>query len=135
MNILAIIEKGTDGFYSIYSDGMLLNHGFGGFGSSVEEAKADFMASINEAKEMIAEDGETLPNDAESIRVVFKYDLQSFFNYFDWINVSQFAKKVGVNESKMRQYKNGLAFAGEATTKKILAAIKNIGAELQSATL
>ena len=74
MNILAIIEKGTDGFYSIYSDGMLLNHGFGGFGSSVEEAKADFMESINEAQEMIIKEGETLPNDAGSIKVEFKYD-------------------------------------------------------------
>ena len=71
----------------------------------------------------------------EAIDVTFKYDLQSFFNYFDWINVSQFAKKAGINESKMRQYKNGLAFAGESTTKKILDTIKNIGAELQSATL
>ena len=34
MNVLAIIEKGTDGFYSIYSDTMLLNHGLGGYGSS-----------------------------------------------------------------------------------------------------
>lgn len=135
MNILAIIEKGTDGLYSIYSDDMLLNHGFGGYGSSVEEAKADFMESITEAKEMIAEEGKALPVGAESIDVTFKYDLQSFFNYFDWINVSQFAKKAGINESKMRQYKTGLAFAGESTTKKILDTIKNIGAELQSATL
>ena len=135
MKVLAIVEKGTDGLYSIYSDDMLLNHGLGGYGSSVEEAKADFMESIKEAKEMIIEDGETLPEGVESINVTFKYDLQSFFNYFDWINVSQFAKKAGINESKMRQYKNGLAFAGESTTKKILDTIKNIGAELQSATL
>lgn len=135
MDILAIIEKGTDGLYSIYSDAMLLNHGLGGYGSSVEESKADFFESIKEAKEMIIEDGGTLPDEVESINVTFKYDLQSFFNYFDWINVSQFAKKAGINESKMRQYKNGLAFAGESTTKKILDAIKNIGAELQSATL
>ena len=112
MKILAIIEKGADGLYSIYSDDMLLNHGLGGYGSS-----------------------KVLPDGADAIDVVFKYDLQSFFNYFDWINVSQFAKKVGINESKMRQYKNGLAFAGESTTKKILDTIKNIGAELQSATL
>ena len=128
MKILAIIEKGTDGLYSIYSDDMLLNHGLGGYGSSVEEAKADF-------KEMIAEEGNVLPDEVGHIDVTFKYDLQSFFNYFDWINVSQFAKKAGINESKMRQYKNGLAFAGESTTKKILDTIKNIGAELQSATL
>ena len=135
MKILAIIEKGTDGLYSIYSDDMLLNHGLGGYGSSVEEAKADFMESIKEAKGMITEESITLPNEMEYIDVTFKYDLQSFFNYFDWINVSQFAKKAGINESNMRQYKNGLAFAGESTTKKILDTIKNIGAELQSATL
>ena len=135
MKILALIEKGTDGLYSIYSDDMLLNHGLGGYGSSVEEAKADFMESIKEAKGMITEESIPLPNEMEYIDVTFKYDLQSFFNYFDWINVSQFAKKAGINESKMRQYKNGLAFAGESTTKKILDTIKNIGAELQSATL
>lgn len=135
MKILAIIEKGTDGLYSIYSDDMLLNHGLGGYGSSVEEAKADFMESIKEAKGMITEESIPLPNEMEYIDVTFKYDLQSFFNYFDWINVSQFAKKAGINESKMRQYKNGLAFAGESTTKKILDTIKSIGAELQSATL
>ena len=75
MNVLAIIEKGTDGFYSIYSDTTLLNHGLGGYGSSEEEAKADFMQSIEEAKDMIAEAGEPIPNDAESIQVEFKYDI------------------------------------------------------------
>lgn len=134
MKVLAIVEKGTDGLYSIYSDVMLSNHGLGGFGSTVEEAKADFLQSIEEAKEMIVEDGGDI-SEFDNLSIMFKYDLQSFFNYFDWINVTQFAKKVGINESKMRQYKNGLAFAGETTTKKILEAIRNIGAELQSATL
>ena len=91
MKILAIIEKGADGLYSIYSDDMLLNHGLGGYGSSVEEAKADFFESIKEAKEMIAEEGKVLPSGVEAIDVTFKYDLQSFFNYFDWINVGIFS--------------------------------------------
>ena len=51
------------------------------------------------------------------------------------INTSKFAAYVGVNESKMRQYKSGLAFPGEKTTKKILAAIKKIGAELSVVAL
>lgn len=135
MKILAIIEKGTDGLYSIYSDDMLLNHGLGGYGSSVEEAKADFMESIKEAKEMIAEEGNVLPDEVGHIDVTFKYDLQSFFNYFDWINVSKFAQYAGINESKMRQYKSGVAFAGERTTNKILTAIKKMGTELSSASL
>jgi hypothetical protein len=106
----------------------------------IENEKDEKFESLNvinktKAKEMIAEEGNVLPDEVGHIDVTFKYDLQSFFNYFDWINVSQFAKKAGINESKMRQYKNGLAFAGESTTKKILDTIKNIGAELQSATL
>lgn len=135
MNILAIIEKGVDGLYSIYSNDTILNHGLGGFGSSVEEAKKDFYETINQAKEMILEDGKSIPEEADKIEVIFNYDLQSFFNYFDWINVSAFAKKVGINESKMRQYKLGTAFAGEKTTNKILLTIKTVGAELSSATL
>lgn len=96
MKVFAVIEKGADGLYSIYSEDMLLNHGLGGCGKSVEEAKADFLKSIDEAKAMIAEDGKALPEDAAHIDVAFKYDLQSFFNYFDWINVSQFAKRAGM---------------------------------------
>ena len=40
-----------------------------------------------------------------------------------------------INESKMRQYKSGAAFPNEKTTRKILSAIKRIGAELNSVTL
>jgi hypothetical protein len=35
----------------------------------------------------------------------------------------------------MRQYKSGVAFAGERTTHKILTAIKKMGAELSAASL
>lgn len=50
MKILAIIEKGADGLYSIYSDDMLLNHGLGGYGSSVEEAKADSLKVLKKQR-------------------------------------------------------------------------------------
>ena len=65
----------------------------------------------------------------------YKYDMQSFFNYLDWINISKFAKAAGINESKMRQYKVGSAFAGERTRQKILATIQRMSAELASASL
>ena len=54
---------------------------------------------------------------------------------FDYINASKFARSVHINESKMRQYKSGAAFPNEKTTRKILSAIKRIGAELNSVTL
>lgn len=71
------------------------------------------MKSIDEAKEMIAEDGLRIPPEAKEIEVEFRYDIPSFFNFFDWINISAFAKHAGINESKMRAYKSGLATASE----------------------
>lgn len=55
-------------------------------------------------------------------RELFFY-LSSFFSQFNYINVSKFAEYTGINESKMRQYKSGVAFPGEKTTKKILTAL------------
>ena len=135
MKILAIVEKGKDGLYSIYTEAEIVGHSFGGFGESVEIAKKDFMESIQEVKEMITTERGSAPEEFTDIKVEFKYDLESFFNYFDWINASKFAAYAGINESKMRQYKTGVAFAGEKTTNKILKAIKKLGAELSAASL
>lgn len=135
MDITAIVEKGSDGLYAIYSDQEVANHCFGGYGTSVAEAKEDFRQSVEEAKEMIRQETGSLPDELDDLHIVFKYDISSFFNYFDWINVSKFAQYAGINESKMRQYKSGVAFAGERTTGKILNAIKRMGSELCEATL
>ncbi len=67
MNILAIVEKGNDGLYSVYSEQEINGHGFGGYGESVEEAKADFMQSIEEAKAM---DGVEITD----LQVTFKFE-------------------------------------------------------------
>lgn len=134
MKISAVIEKNKNNYYQISSDDELFNCCFGGYGYSVAEAKDDFNKCIQEAIEMAKENGHTVP-DYDEIKVEYKYDIQSFFNYFDWINISMFAKKAGINESKMRQYKSGLAYASEKTTTKILKTIQTIGAELQSAQL
>jgi predicted RNase H-like HicB family nuclease len=135
MNITAIIERNDNGFYAITSNDVIAGCHFGGYGYSVQEAKDDFYEGIKESLEIAREMGKDVPVDAENIKVVFRYDIPSFFNYFDFINVSQFAKKAGINESKMRAYKSGAAFASEKTVNKMLVAIKTIGAELSAASL
>lgn len=135
MKIVGTIERNDNKYYQISSDDEIMGHCFGGYGYSVAEAKADFLKSIEEAKEMIVEDGLTVPDDAEQVEVEFRYDIPSFFNYFDWINISAFAKQAGINESKMRAYKSGVASASEKTLKRILSTIKAMGAELTTATL
>ncbi len=132
--IKAVIERGSDGLYSVYSDDHFGNSYFGGFGDSVAKAKEDFVTSIKEAIEEEMAEANEVPS-FEDISIEYRYDIPSFFNFFDFINVSKFAEYVGVNESKMRAYKSGLSYPGEKTTAKIVKAIKNIGEELTTATL
>ena len=78
MQIVAIIEKGSDGFYSIRSEQKVGRYFFGGYGDDVKSAKEDFMESVNESFKEAAKEGTEMP---ESIEVSFKYDIPSFFNY------------------------------------------------------
>ena len=134
MKILAIIEKSKDGLYSCYSEDSIGHSYFGGFGESVNEVKNDFISSVEEALEEQCQKGKAIPA-WEDIVIEYRYDIPSFFNFFDYINVSRFAEYAGINESKMRAYKSGSAYPGEKTTGKIMRAIKAIGSELMMASL
>lgn len=134
MKVIALIERNDNNFYCITTRDAVSGCYFGGYGSSVAEAKADFQDSIREQLEIAAEDGRNVP-DASELDVEYHYDIPSFFNDFDWINVSAFAKLAGVNESKMRAYKTGVATASERTINKIMGAVNTIAATLSTASL
>lgn len=134
MKVTAIVERSSDGLYSIYSDDTIGRDYFGGYGENVESAKKDFLNSIQEAIENARKDGFDNVPVFEAVNVEFRYDIPSFFNYFDFINVSKFASFAGINESRMRAYKSGAAFPGEKTTKKILRAVQCIVRELSAAS-
>ncbi len=132
MKVTAIIEKGSDKFYSIYTEEDINSFGLGGYGETVAEAQEDFMTCIEEMREIAHEEGKSFP---DAIEVEFRYDVPSFFNYFDWINISAFAKKAGINESKMRAYKAGLSTASEKTVAKIKATVREMCAAMSVASL
>ena len=90
MRVNCVVEKGSDGLFAVYSEDHIGKSYFGGFGESVSEAKEDFLASIREAIEEESQAGNKVPR-FEDIRVCYHYDVPSFFNYFDFINVSKFA--------------------------------------------
>ena len=129
--IIAIIEKGSDGMYSVRSEQHFGDEFFGGFGNTVAEAKEDFRMSVEESAVSARSEGVEI----EDYTISYRYDIPSFFAAFDFINASKFAQYAGFNESKMRQYKSGVAYPGERTAKKILGAIHSIGAELSSVSL
>ena len=130
MNVTVIIEKAKDGYYSCYVEDDLPGFGLSGFGESAEAAKEDMLKAYQELKEIQAEEGKEVPE----LEFTYKYDMQSFFDYFSFLNVSKVAELAGINPSLMRQYTSGVANAGQKQYDKIRVAIGKISKELSAAT-
>ena len=133
--ILAIIEKGTDGLYSVYTPdttSTVLN----GQGDTVEEAIEDMKVAAQEVIEAYQEIDGKVPEELQGpLEFEYRYDVPSLFNYFDVINMTTFSKKVGINASLLRQYKNGLAFASRKQVDKIKNGLHELGRQLSAVQL
>ena len=81
------------------------------------------------------ENGEELPAELHGIEFEYKYDVASVFNYFDFINVTKFAKWAGINGGLMRAYKSCDTYISEKQAKKIEEALRRIGRELSAISL
>jgi hypothetical protein len=130
MKILVTIEFGEDGTFSCYSEQPIGDYALvDGDGTTVSDAKADFLRAVDECRQ-------ANPSDARyaDLEFTYKYDLRSFFNYFNFLNVTEIAKRANINPSLMRQYTSGVKNAGESTYKKLSACIDGIKSELQSAS-
>ena len=127
------IEKDADGTYLAYNtngDGYSLI----GRGNTVGEAKADFQNSMREVAASEMERSGKIPailkNEPE-----YKFSLSSLFEYYSMINVSAFARYLGINEGLMRQYKRGSTYISDEQLKKIENGMHRIGNELSSLKL
>lgn len=129
--IPVVVEKASDGFFwcrtaeEINGTTML-----SGCGETVAAAKKDLLDCYNEAKADAKENGENF----EDIEFTYSFDLISFFNYFSFLNVSDIAKRAGINPSLMRQYTSGVKNAGEKTYSRLAECIKDITKELTAAS-
>lgn len=133
MKTLVLIEKGADGRFGVFSADLVST--IIGEGDSVAEAKLDFENSYKEVMQAYIECGEDVPEELCDLEFEYKFDIASLFNYFDFINVSKLAKKIGINASLLRQYKMGGTYISEAQAKKISDALRQVGAELATITL
>ncbi|HAH25351.1 MAG TPA: hypothetical protein DCL77_16615 [Prolixibacteraceae bacterium] len=133
--ILVIIEKGTDGLFSAYTPetkSTVLN----GQGTTVEEAMNNMKESMQEVIELYQETEQEVPDELqEPIEFEYKYDIPSVFNHFDEINLTTFSRKIGINPSLLRQYKNGLAYASKKQAEKIKKGLHELGKQLSSTQL
>ncbi len=112
-----IVEKNTEGWYGVYCNEI---PGVTGFAETEEEAIEDFRNAVQEAlSDYLDEDGNYPEWYDEDMEFKLLYDLATFFDSFRFINISEFAKEVGVNESLMRKYKTGAAYASSKQKAKI----------------
>lgn len=65
--------------------------------------------------------------------IQFKYDLESFFDFYNVINAKALSKRIGMNQSLLSQYTNGIKKPSASQTKRILQGVQQIGKELTEA--
>lgn len=133
MKMKVTIEKQSDGTYIAYETGENQSTLIG-TGSSVSEAKSDFFNSVQEVIGMFEEMGEQVPEYLMK-EPEFKFDLSSLFEYYSVLNVSAFARFVGINDALMRQYKKGNTYISESQLSKIEEGIHTLGREFASLRL
>lgn len=127
------IEKQSDGSYIAYNttgDYVTLI----GTGGSVAEAKEDFFNSMEEVKLSYRERGDFMPVELTEAPE-FRFDISSLFEYYSMFNVSALARYLGINDSLMRQYRNGSAQISDRQLEKIEAGIHRLGSELTALRL
>lgn len=127
------IEKQSNGSYVAYNTTgekvQLI-----GTGDTVKEAKEDFFNSIEEVKDSYIDLGDEMPV-CLSEEIEFSFDMSSLFEYYSMFNVSALGRYLGINDSLMRQYRQGATPISDKQLEKIEAGIHRLGTELAALRL
>jgi hypothetical protein len=126
---IAIIERGTDGRYSIFIEDTNYPYGIIGTGSSVKEAMNDFYDGYKEMKEYVVSTREPFV-EAE---FVFKYDIPSFLQEYAYaFTLAGLERITGVNQKQLGHYISGYRKPSRKTINKIEAGIHSFSAQLSA---
>ena len=131
--IEAIIERASDGTYSVYC----IHEMFNGMGDTAEEAKKDMLEQMKFYKETAIEDGFAYPTflDGE-FEMVYKFDTESLLEYYSGIlSLSGLEKITGIHQKQLWNYLHGKSKPRKAQIEKIEHGLHNLGSELLSISL
>lgn len=127
--VTAIIERGSDGRYSIYIDDVKYPYGIIGTGSTVKEAEQDFFSGYNEMITFVESTGERF-TEAE---FAFKYDVPSFLQEFAYaFSLAGLQRITGVNQKQLGHYISGYRHPSKKTVRKIEAGVREFSLLLGS---
>lgn len=128
--VTAIVEKGSDGGYSCYVAEDLDGFGLSGYGNTAEEAIDDMNLVINEMTELRLSEGLS----TDTFDITYQYDIESFFNYFSFLNISKIGELANINPSLLRQYASGRIKPGKKQYEKLKKAVNHIATQMAIAT-
>ncbi|MDR2232505.1 MAG: pilus assembly protein HicB [Tannerella sp.] len=125
---ITITKNGSEG-YVCACDYPFRHFDLGGSGSTVEDAKKDCFTFYDEMKEEFPD--ENYPE----LDVRWMFDFPSFFNHFDFLNVTKVAKYAGMSPSNFRHYVAGSKIMSQKQFLKVKHAFDRMSDELKACTL
>ncbi len=108
----AVIEKTNTGFSGYFKE----INGVITVADSIPEMKENFKESLEDYFEYLKFKGNEVPN-IEEVEITYTVDMEQFFEHYNVINKSAFAKYIDINPSLFRQYIKGLT---KLSDKKML---------------
>jgi predicted RNase H-like HicB family nuclease len=131
----AVIEPSKDGYGLYYTTPSL--EGITSFGVTLDEVKENARIALKELIEVYADNGEVIPEeisdvDMDNLKIKFSFDLRYYFQRYSYLNLTEFAKRININSSLLRQYHKGLAFSSESQFGTIRKGLQHIGKELEA---
>lgn len=125
----AVIERASDGTYSIYSDAEDLSYLITGTGKTVAEAKKCFADGYADMKRYYGEEGKPF----EEVEMCYVYDMASFLAYYSSVlSLAGLSRLTGVNPQQLSHYVTGRRRPSPKTVKKIMDAIHAFGQDLST---
>ena len=125
----AIIERASDGTYSIYSDADDLDYLVTGTGDTVEEAKNVFEGGYEDMRRVYAEEGRPFTE----VEMTYKYDMASFLAYYSKVmSMAGLSRLTGINQQQLSHYVTGRRHPSPKTVEKMQTAIQAFAQDLSS---
>lgn len=101
----------------------LSNSFIGTQAEDMEELKVNILDALN-----LAFEDEHITFEMEDITL--KPDLPSFFEFYKVINAKALSERIGMSQSLLSQYINGIKKPSENQTRRILSGVQRLGKEL-----
>ncbi|MCF0197486.1 MAG: helix-turn-helix transcriptional regulator [Bacteroidaceae bacterium] len=102
-----------------------------GAGGTAREAIADMLVMVEEINQSRANDGKTLLE----LTYDYRFDIAGLFSFYSYLNITEVARKMGINPGLMRRYASGETVPSNKRLHDIEDCLKGLADELSGVCL